>query len=311
MFRSVLRNLFGSAPARKTRPTHAALRLEALEDRQVPTVTVTPINIIHENAPATTSLSISGDGNNNTINITSNGRGGITVVGDGRASTFTGIDVVSVATSRGADTVTFNQAAVQISRLALSVSLDDSGLFAQGFDDRFTANLAGAIGDGVAGSGDGARRLSIFVDGGGGNDRLAVNALGLNVAARADLSVDLRGSGGRDTLSVLDSGVLNGIFHMRAEGGDNADTVTAQVTMAAGSTGTLTGLNGQAARVAGNNGADVLDFRVFKNSAGGVVNAQIDAGFDADHDTVTHTANVSTAFVNPFPFIGTDDEFPV
>src|SRR5262245_22012288 len=113
MFRSVLRDLFGSAPACKTRPTRAALRLEALEDRRVPTVTVTPINIIHDNAPATTTLSISGDDNNNTINITSNGRGGITVVGDGRVSTFTGVDVVSVATSRGADTVTFNQAAVQ------------------------------------------------------------------------------------------------------------------------------------------------------------------------------------------------------
>jgi hypothetical protein len=297
MFRSLLRELFGSAPARKTRPTHAALRLEALEDRQVPTVTVTPINIIHQNAPATTTLSIAGDANNNTINITSNGRGGITVVGDGRVSAFTGIDEIAVGTFGGADTVTFNQAAVQISRLGLSVSLDDSGLFAQGFNDRFTANVAGAIGDGVAGSGPTARRLSIFVDGGGGNDRLAFNGLGLNVAARADLSVDLRGRGGVDTLSVIESGVLNGIFHMRAEGDDNADTVTARVTMAAGSTGTLTGFGGQAARVAGNNGADVLDFRVFKNSTGGVVNAQIDAGLDGDPDSATHTSNVSTAFV--------------
>src|SRR5262249_1590344 len=160
MVRSSLRKLFGTAPAPKTHPARAALRLEALEDRQVPTVTVTPINVIHPNGPATTSLSIAGDANNNTINIPTNGRGGMT-----------GVDVVSVATSRGADTVNFSQAAVQNRRLALSVSLDDSGLFAQGFGDRFTAFVAGSIGDGVAGNGPTARRLSVFVDGGGGGDR--------------------------------------------------------------------------------------------------------------------------------------------
>jgi hypothetical protein len=297
MFRSLLRNLFGSAPTRKTRPTHAALRLEGLEDRQVPTVTVTPITVLQQNGPPTTTLSIGGDANNNNINITSNGRGGITVVGDGSVSTFTGVDAITVATSRGADTVTFNQAAVQNRFLGLSVFLDDSGLFAQGFNDRFTANVAGSIGDGVAGSGPTARRLSFFVDGGGGDDRLAFNGLGLNVATQANLSVDLRGSGGRDTLSAIYSGVINGTFRMRAEGGDDADTVTARVTMAAGSNGMLTGFNGQAARVAGNNGADVLDFRVFNNSTNGVVNAQIDAGLDFDPDRATHTSNVSTAFV--------------
>src|SRR5438045_3677369 len=184
MVRSLLRNLFGSAPARKTRPPRAVLRLEGLEDRRVPAVTVTPINVIHQNAPATTRLLIEGDARANTINITSDGRGGITVVGDGRVFHGAGIDDIAVGTFDGADTVTFSQAAVQTRRLGLSVSLDNSGLFAQGFNDRFTAFVAGSVGDPHTTSGARGPRLSLPIEGGASRDGIDSSGVGMNAATR-------------------------------------------------------------------------------------------------------------------------------
>src|SRR5262249_54590954 len=101
--------------------------------------------------------------------------------------------------------------------------------------------------------------------------------------ARANLNVD--GGDGTDKVSVTYAGVLNGRLDINAKGGNDNDTVSAIVTLGAGSNGVFRG------RVKGGNGNDNLTFNILGATAAVAIDAVLDGG--AGTDTCVATANVT------------------
>jgi hypothetical protein len=155
-------------------------RLEAFDDRIVPTVQVLPLT-------ADGTLTILGDDAANVITISDTGKdpASLIIEADGQFYFVDGfVSRIQVFTADGEDTVEYRLASDLTSHRTVSVDL---GLG----NDSFTANLDGQT---VAAGTD----LVIQAVGGGGKDTLTLNASGVNIGAGAHLTADFQGGRGHD-----------------------------------------------------------------------------------------------------------------
>jgi hypothetical protein len=164
---------------------------------------------------------------------------------------------LNVSTGDGADSVGLNLGDVTNGRANIEVQLG-------GGDDTF---------NGVLGSLIGKSEVSVEVSGGQGADNISLSALS-SIAVDSVLSVGLEGGAGADNVSFSFgqavtpaasingtlNGALNGAMNFYVDGGAGDDTVSANVTVAAGSTGRLRG------GVFGSSGDDNETFNFYDNS---------------------------------------------
>ncbi|HKB00563.1 MAG TPA: hypothetical protein VKD90_00020 [Gemmataceae bacterium] len=155
-------------------------RLEAFDNRIVPTVQVLPLT-------ADGTLTILGDDATNVISISDTGKdpASLIIEADGQFYFVDGfVTRIQVFTADGDDTVVYQLSSDLATSRTVSVDL---GLG----NDSFTASLDGQT---VAAGAD----LVIQAVGGGGKDSLTLNASGVNVGAGAHLTVDFQGGRGHD-----------------------------------------------------------------------------------------------------------------
>lgn len=139
--------------------------------------------------------------------------------------------------------------------------------------------------------------LKIVVNGDNGADTIRAFAdHDVDVRSGASLLIDFSGNDGNDTMYVAYRGELDGNLFLYAGGNDGRDTIVADLTFDAGSTGHLAGTSDEgvgsldvAARVKGGEGADDLTFVVHDNGFTQVFARIIGNG---GHDHGTRTANV-------------------
>lgn len=272
-------------------------RFEALEDRLTPSVT-----FIEDTATHLLTVNASW-GQNNNITIVNNGDGDLTITADGTTRNFTNVTELRVNTYEGTDTVTYNQGTaaseVDIRRnFKLRVDLGDN---LSGSMDRFTANVFGDVGFFNDGAWQ-ARSLDFHVFGGGGADRIDINAdADVDVRDRSSLRFDLHGDGGNDSITIDHDGRVDGTILLEAAGENDNDTVNVNLHLDTGSSGEVRGIANGPARVRGDLGDDILIFavRLADNTTAGV-DAEIDGGFNwgwPDNDVGRHTNNVRSAYL--------------
>lgn len=277
------------SPARRPQTT---LGVHTLEAREVPAVLASVVN-----DGAATVLKLQGDnaGTAESVTITSNGVGGITLTGDVAGSSnrqFTGIDRVEAYLGGGNDVVTFNQGTAtapvtQTRSLSVKVNLEDGS-------DRFTANLHGTL--------TSHHTLALEANGDalfGGNDVLQVNAGAgggdFNVQQTGVFKVKMTGGGGADTLGLNYVGVLRGVAVLDMSGGDGNDILNVSAVTGANSIGQLQGENDifgntTPASIRGDGGSDRVNFN-FDRGTGSTATSfvSLDGGlFDNDVLSVNH-----------------------
>jgi hypothetical protein len=167
-------------------PRRFVPRLEAFDDRTLPSVTVMPLT-------ADGTLTILGDDATNVISISDTGKdpGSLIVEADGQFHFIDGfVNRIQVFTFDGDDTVVYQLSSDLASHRTVQVDL---GLG----NDSFTANLSNPNPLITQTLADGTDFL-IQAFGGGGKDTLTLNAVGVNVGAGANLTVDFQGGRGRD-----------------------------------------------------------------------------------------------------------------
>lgn len=267
-----------------------APRLDALGDRVVPAITSITQNL------ATGVATIVANGANDNITFTDNGSGSIVVTGAGLGAGGTalnaGIRKIELDTRGGDDVVRY------LVNGNMARSIEFQAKLGNG-DDEFSLIQHGS--DVLSGVNQ------VFkVEGQSGRDSLRVGAAGetgnrVNIAQGGSMQLTLLGGSNLDlfdkgdTINVSYRGELDGTFRLKAEGGLGNDVMNALLTLEPGSTGQVTGFNGQKAVLAGDLGGDLIDFRV-RNNGNASVSAEANAGLDLDADTVRHTANVSSVF---------------
>lgn len=234
------------------------LGVEALELRDCPAVFLSVVG---------NTLVALGDNGNNTVTITDDGRGGVSATGDGRTVSGTGISNILVSTQAGADTFSYALTGALAGNRLLAVDLGRG-------DDTGSLNLAAGVASG---------NLLAELQGNDGVDRVGATVGGLAAGARA--AVEVNGGKGNDIIDNVFSGELDGALALKGSGQDGEDTVTQNVSLAAGSTGLL------ATSVRGGKGNDRLTLNVTgTTSALRFFEAKLDG--DDGIDTFTATANV-------------------
>jgi hypothetical protein len=233
--------------------SRVALRLESLNDRTLPSVTV---------LQSGATLTIRGDASANDVQIHDDGTAaGVTVTVDGVDQTLSGdaVDKVVVLTGSGDDTVSYPLTGDYAGTTrTVCVGLGNG-------DDTFTADVGHAIGV------DSSLTLRVF--GGNGKDNLSAAGTG-SVAGTLDvqlygqngidvisfdytgdvtgsLKVKVYGGNGTDDLSFHYAGVVDGTLDVAAAGGNGPDTVHGDLSVAGGA-------GSVKARVYGGNGKDDL-----------------------------------------------------
>ncbi|HKA07686.1 MAG TPA: hypothetical protein VKD71_10540 [Gemmataceae bacterium] len=244
------------------------LRLEALDGRALPSVTV---------AEAGGVLTITGDQQANNIEIRDTGGSGtdaVTVWVDGVQSDVTidtAVDKIVLYARGGQDVVAYNLTG------SFTGGTDrDVVIYLGNQDDTFTAALNGSIGA--------DSDVSLKVYGGNGQDNLSVSGAGTADAPwtiDGHLTVKLYGGNGKDTVNVNYNGLISatGTFDLTVGGGNGKDLVRADVTAVDGSAGTLN------AKVCGGNGVDDMGLMVHVNtdmSPDLTVNAELHGGLGKD-----------------------------
>jgi len=120
----------------------------------------------------------------------------------------------------------------------------------------------------------------VRIDLGEGNDVATVRANGVRLGA--DAEVEVSGGRGADVITAAYAVEADGRFRFRLDGGDGDDTVSANLALAAGSTGAVEAL------VKGNEGDDRLTLNV--TGTAGSLDARLDG--DAGFDRCASTPNV-------------------
>jgi hypothetical protein len=168
------------------KPRRFVPRLEALDDRSLPSVTVTVFGTI---------LDIEGDAAANTVVITDNGQAAncVTVVADGLTYQLTDtITDIVVSTFGGNDTVDYSLTGPLLQNRSVSVNLGTGA-------DTFNGHLS----DQTIGQTNGQpTNLFISAHGEGGGDHLNLDAQRLNTELFATVFVDFSGGHGKDTVSM-------------------------------------------------------------------------------------------------------------
>ena len=230
-----------------------------------------------------------------TVTISDNGSGRVTVSGAGLTSgAQTGVDHVVVNANGGNDTVNYNLTNSTLTGTSRQFQLDvDLG---SGLDD-FTANIAIAINN----------KHTLNVQGGDDPDSLTVvadrtfNPNGIRIASQTSLNLNLKGGGSGDVINVSYQGDMDGTLAISALldqfldlGDDTADIV---VVLDSGSGSVSSGGHKLTLTVEGGFVNDTITALVGDHSDGNVsVSASVDAGTSLglpESDTVTRTANVS------------------
>lgn len=218
----------------------AFLRVEPLNDRITPTVTVTPGD--------DGLVTVRCDQRANDVQITDNGAAGITLTVDGVDQTLpTDVTTLKVYTRAGDDTVHYALGA------GVTGTTRTVEVFLGNGHDTFTANLAGGL--------DANSNLTLRVDGGNGKDTLSAIGGG---AVAGNLTVEFKGNNGKDNLSYEFAGTVTGTMDLTLHGGNGWDTIRGNLDVQAGSTGTVT------AEVLGRNGKDDLGLWVTGDGLAGL-----------------------------------------
>lgn len=211
--------------------TRSILRLEALDNRTLPSITVVETDGV---------MTVRGDQRANEVVITDTGTGdagAVTVVVDGETFTSTAaVTTLRVYTNSGADNVEYNLSGDLAVNREVKIYLGNQ-------HDTFTGNVTGNVLENV--------EFDLLVNGGNGHDTLGLVWTGA-VAAGAVVDVEVLGGNGKDTLDVDLTGALNGTVDLRVSGGNGKDAVTANVNAEAGSGGTVN------AMILGGNGKDTM-----------------------------------------------------
>jgi hypothetical protein len=258
---TLFQSLFPSRkwPARRgTAARRAALKVERFEDRTVPAL----ISV------AGGTMTIEGDGRPDLIIIRDNGDGDLSIF-HGRtddflhlelAPAFENVETIAVWTYGGRDVVFYEQAGDRTRNMVLGARLGDGV-------DSFLANIRGDINAGVT--------LGIDVNGGDGGDFITVDATAdvdietwrsrAGVEFHGFLWARLHGDSsafghGRDTLTMLYEGELDGKLGFEANGGWGDDRLVAEVNLDNGSNGLLGGV------LDGGQGGDELVFHITQDN---------------------------------------------
>ena len=229
---------------------HFQLRVEHLENRYCPSVSVTAIPL-HPGHPADGyRLQIIGDSGADTVNILDHGNQNVSVTdGAGKLlGTVVGVRTIHFQGGAGTDTVNYTLT----SRLSTSESIYiDLG---NGGNDQAKLDYCkGVIGSSLfvvvsGGSGDDNisatlgsltnAHANIFLVGGAGNDNLNFGAPA-DIDARSSLRVSLSGGSGNDQVYAAFSGLIFGALTVWADGGSGNDTVNINVKVEEDSTGSV------------------------------------------------------------------------
>lgn len=243
-----MRSAFDSTPK---------LRCEALEQRDCPAAQIFQFGGF---------LLVTGDAASNNIVINDLGNGRLAVVADNKFQVKTGVQTVVVATGGDDDSVTYNLfgSASAASRVVITTGAGNDSLTIGG------TSLSDS--------------LTVGVNTGSGDDDVSVNLAG--VPAGEVVNLFLSGSAGNDSFNVSASGEVDGTLNIRANGGGGVDTLSGDIDVAAGSTGTVTAI------LAGSFGDDFLDLSVTGAGLSGIaLNAEIRGGLGID--TGNATSNVT------------------
>src|SRR5262245_14200098 len=244
-------------------------RLQALEDRTSPAVAIFTFG---------GTMFVLGDGSANTVTLDDKGDGNITATITSSTNTATrtaNVGAVVVLTGGGADTVNYKLANPLTAYRALLVDLGSG-------DDTATIDATAGVNRSA---------LAVAVLGGDGADNIKASVGAIAAGAYAGLALD--GGAGGDTIDVTSNGLLNGALAVAVAGGSGNDMLSANLNIAAGSTGYL------AAAVLGGFGDDNLTLNVNDNSggAGGTSTlkflfAAIDGGPGTDTCAATNNVDV-------------------
>ena len=234
----------------------AIANLEHLEGRQLMAANAAQVGFQEDSSAGVATLFITGTNKNDVITINDNGTGAVgnitVTVGNGNVyTTQAGIAQIELLGKGGNDTVTYNLSGDLV---APRVVLADLGAG----NDKFTGNLIGAINSssgldlevyGSAGNDTmttnqvGSTLVGnavVYFQGDAGNDTLTYNGLG-QIASGASFSPEFSGGAGNDTIRSTFAGVINGyyMYNLTADGGAGNDKISANVTVGAGSTGSV------------------------------------------------------------------------
>jgi len=194
---------------RSSRPASFVPRLEVLEDRWCPSVT------LQTNGPE---LRIQGNAAADVIGITDNGAGRVSVTANGQTAAFSGITQIRVESGDGNDTVDYRltgpTAADHLVRIDLGNGADTVSIRASG------VRIGG--------------KTEINVSGGSGNDTITAD---LAVQVAGQLKLQLQGGEGNDTITanVALAAGSTGQAEAVVNGNDGDDRLTLNVTGTAGS----------------------------------------------------------------------------
>jgi len=271
-------------------------QLEALEDRQVPTVT-TSFNagagwlvILSNKSSDRVEIFQSNDTVDNATVFNSTTTLGVVVNNNFAGEQFfTGVTLLSLDMGDGNDTVLFHLAG-DATGSTQGASLTVNGNLGKGND----VFLVDATSTPVVVQGDmnGVNSTIAFnVSGGKGNDTLGFNFLSGfgNISFGSTLTMNFSGGGDRDTFLANYFGTIGGTLNFNAQGGSGRDTVLANFSMvndpAFGGTGNLN------VNIAGNGGKDNVVLLASQNGFGST--AATNVNYFADkHDTILATALV-------------------
>ena len=293
----------------------AITSLEALEGRQLMTAKAAQVGFQEDASNGVNTLFITGTNKNDVITINDDGTGnagGITVtVGTGNVYTAqAGVGEIALLGKGGNDTVVYN---LNGDLVAPRVVLADLG----GGNDKFTGNLQGAINSstgldlevyGSAGNDTmttnqiGSTLVGnavVYFQGDAGNDKLTYNGIG-QIAAGASFSPEFSGGAGNDTIQSNFAGVIDGyyMYNLTADGGAGNDKIMTNVTVGAGSTGSVGSSSSTPAAIDAGAGNDTIQFAVTVDPAATQAQVFAVAYGNKGKDTVTRTANVTDDTTN-------------
>jgi hypothetical protein len=282
--------------------------LEALEGRRLMAAAVTQASIKEVAANGYTVLDIQGSKAGGAVTIDDNGTaspGNVTVtMPDGTIyASKAGIGVIEFQGGAGSDDVTFNLTGALTSDQSVLINLGNG-------TNQFVGNIAGAI--------DTPGGLDLEVYGGSGNDTMAVNQTGAteagafvpflsggggkntmsyagtgSVAANSSVSPEIQGGSGTDNINLNYNGVDDGnyLYNLVVGAGSGTETITNNVYLAAGSTGTVGDSPTQPAAIKAGKGNDTItyDVQADPSSTAQVIAAVLGTG---GKGSVTTSSNV-------------------
>jgi hypothetical protein len=280
--------------SRSRKPANFVPTFDLLENRLVPAS-------IDPQGPT---LVITGNDKADRIVITDFGGGHVKVQAGKATSDVTGVNTIQINTKGGKDNVDYTLAGDVTQTMNVTANLGKD-------NDTFTAHLtghsltAGTLDFTVNGQdGDDTVRidasvgtnlasgtsLGVALNGGAGRDTLFVPFNG-NISQNAGLQVNMSGGGDRDNLKTTYSGKNDGSIVLGMSGDADRDTLDAEVTLGAGSTGGV-GRSDNPALLQGGTGNDTMTFLVRTPPGSAPVFASVLG--QGGTDTFTRTANVSS-----------------